>query len=86
MKINELMEIVHEAYPDRYTEMYWDPSIEAPQHNSGDGLAQFIVHEVYETFDPEATDEAQLVEAARVMWAAARETGIVALALDNRRS
>ncbi len=40
---------------------------------SGDTLAQFLVIEVSETFDPDETDEEQIDEACRVISTARRE-------------
>ena len=83
MKINELMEIVHKAYPDEFTRNYWDEKKKQPDpHGSGDTLAKFIVMEIYETFDPRAKRAAQLKEAARVMRRAQTDVYFVVQALE----
>lgn len=81
--INELMEIVHCAYPDEFTREYWDEKKGCPKESSGDTLAEFIVREIHDTFDPKAEASAQLQEAARVMRAAGRELGDIAETLER---
>lgn len=49
----------------------------------GDGLARFIVVEIAETYDPEATDDQQIAEAIRVMDTARREIEGVIRALER---
>lgn len=68
MKINELMTLVGDHYDDRETDRFWDPDKQCPKYSeTGDGLAQFIVIEIAETFDPKASTDDQLEEALRVM-------------------
>ena len=73
MKINDLMRLVAANYDDGFTDTYWDYGMEVPVEASGDTLAQFIVREIYETFDPEASDYDQLEEAYRVICSAKRQ-------------
>ena len=78
MKLNELLEIVHRAYPDEFTRECWDSRRQRARSGSGDTLAEFIVREIADTYDAEATDEAQLDEALRVMRRACTEvTGVI---------
>lgn len=48
---------------------------------SGDTLALFIVRELSDTFDPDASDTDQLVEAFRVIRRASKDLHRVAIAL-----
>lgn len=43
----------------------------------GDGLAEFIVNELEDTYDPDASDKDQINEAVRVMTNARDELNIV---------
>ena len=74
MNLAELMNIVNAAYPDnRVADYINEDGSQKERHPEDDlvfgfdGLAQFIVVEITETFDPKASDKAQLREAARVM-------------------
>ena len=84
MKINELLEIVHQAYPNEQTRCCWDPIGRQVCPGSGDTLAEFVVQEIAETYDPKATDKAQLEEAARLMRWACIELEAVIKALEAR--
>ena len=78
MKLNELLEIVHRAYPSEDTRRCWDAKKQKVRTGAGDTLAEFIVREIADTYDAEATDEAQLDEALRVMRRACTEvTGVI---------
>jgi uncharacterized protein YqgQ len=83
MKLNDLMEIVHKAYPDELTREYWE-SIESRMDplGSGDTLAEFVVREIADTYDSGATDKEQLYEAARVIRRAENDCARVAEALE----
>lgn len=59
MKLEELIDIANQAYPDDFVRQYYDD----PQGNHGDSLARFIAFEIIETFDEEGTDENQLAQA-----------------------
>lgn len=50
----------------------------------GDTLALFIVRELAETFDPEATDQQQIVEAIRVIERAKSNLDSIVMALQAR--
>ena len=77
MKIQKLMHAIGRGYPDGYTDEYFDFTFGVPKLGAGDGLARFIVQEVFETFDPDATDEAQIDEACRVLQVTIREVSDV---------
>lgn len=85
MKLNVLLEIVHRAYPDEMTRECWDSRRQRARSGSGDTLAEFIVREITDTYAAEATDEAQLDEAMRVMRRACTEVTGVIDALEERK-
>ena len=85
MKLNKLLEIVHRAYPDEMTRECWDSRSQRARSESGDTLAEFIVREIADTYDAEATDEAQLDEALRVTRRACTELTGVIEALEERK-
>ena len=74
MTLNELMQKVIDAYPDPDSiAAYWNPGTgKMNKKASGDTLAEFIVREISETFDPEdyPTDEEQLRHARHHLWLA----------------
>lgn len=80
MKLSELINIANEHYDDGYLAMYFDFANDVPALSDGQGdtLAEFVVAEIADTFDPDADDEDQLREAIRVMKAAARQLQVVA--------
>ena len=58
-----LLNLANEAYADGYLAEYFDPETGERRQGSGDTLAQFIVAELRDTFDAEASRSAQLQEA-----------------------
>jgi hypothetical protein len=68
-----ILETADKAYPDNYIMQVWDLLREGEESGFGDGLAEFIVRELAETFDEDAEYVDQLHEAARVMEMAGRE-------------
>ena len=71
MDIRDIMGRINDVYDGDGTIFnYWDGGKgkprKVPLHGGGDTLAKFIVQEVFETHDPDATDEDQLGEAARL--------------------
>lgn len=85
MKINELMEIVHKSYPDETTRRYWSDIDRCPDNGTGDGFAEAVVTEVFETFDGKARDEAQFSTAADVLERAIEDIQMVWAELERRR-
>jgi hypothetical protein len=75
MTKDRLIEIASEGYPDGMIALYWDKTAQRVdmKTNHGDGLAKFIACELSYTYDPEATQDAQLGELVRVMNTAIRE-------------
>ena len=63
----KLLNLANEAYDDGYLAEYFDPDTGTPRAGSGDTLAEFIVREIRDTFDPNATRSEQLEEARRVL-------------------
>ncbi len=67
LSLVELLNMANEAYDDGYLAEYFHPDTGTPRAGSGDTLAEFIVREIRDTFDPNATRCAQLDEARRVL-------------------
>jgi hypothetical protein len=67
LSLVELLKIANEAYEDGYLAEYFDPDTGAARAGSGDTLAEFIVREIRDTFDPNASRMVQLEEARRVL-------------------
>lgn len=74
MTLNELMQKVIGAYPDPdIIATYWNMDKGKMNKKAfGDTLAEFIVREISETFDPKEypTDEEQLRHARHQLWLA----------------
>ena len=62
MTLNELMQKVIAAYPDPDSiAAYWNPGTgKINKKASGDTLAEFIVAEIMDTFDPGLSDSLQV--------------------------
>jgi hypothetical protein len=73
------------AYPDAFVMEYWDARKGKPKPNpdGGDTLAEFVALELYESFDPEASDDEQIATAVKLMQSAADDLAAVAHALAN---
>lgn len=71
MKLEKIIAIVDNAYPDGMIQQAFDAFNryqELPgEDRVGDGLAEFIVRELADTYDPKAPKKDQLAEAVRVM-------------------
>jgi len=88
MTIAELIKLVDSVYDpcDRIILRYWNTKTECPQYlDAGDDLAFFIVNELFETYDPEATEDEQLQEAIRIMDTAVVELQRVRDAFEKLR-
>ena len=83
MTLNGLLEIVHQAYPDEVTRTCWDPVRESVRMGMGDTLAEFIVREIVDVFEPDAPDRKQIGDALDAMRWAAIELGAVISALER---
>ena len=73
MQLVDLLNKANKGYKDGYLENYFDPKTGEFVQGKGDTLAEFIVVELQETFDPKASDEAQINEALRAMDMARRD-------------
>lgn len=75
MTLEKLIAIADEAYPDGLV------GAAAEDMEVGDTLAEFIVRELRDSFDPKLTSADQLAEAVRVMNTATQELESVEAAL-----
>jgi hypothetical protein len=73
--LNDLIRLVDKYYEDGLVSQYWDFGTSCPKDNpdAGDTLALFVAREIKDTFDPEASREAQISEAARVLYRAGNQ-------------
>jgi hypothetical protein len=86
MRFTQLIEIADAAYPDgmiaQAEEAYQNKCAGTRGRRAtssvGDGLAEFIVNELHDTWDPRSGTANQLAEAERVMNNATSEVGAVA--------
>ena len=85
MKLNAILEIVHQAYPDEHTRRCWNTKKQKPQTGTGDTLAEFIVREIVDTFDADAGDTNQIDAALCAMRWASIELEAVIKALENSK-
>ena len=85
MTLNDLLEIVHGAYPEEHTRQCWDAKKQKVRIGTGDTLAEFVVGEIADTFDPDASAEKQLDMALSEMRWARTELEAVIRALEERR-
>jgi hypothetical protein len=67
LSVLELLGMANEAYPDGFLACYFDKSTGQRKEGSGDSLAQFIVSELTETFDPQASSVEQREKAQHVL-------------------
>ncbi len=75
MKVKDLLDIAGRGYPDGGLSDFYDDQgkpKEAPE-GLGDGLARFIVVELFETFSESQSDEEQINVATRVLGIAHSE-------------
>jgi hypothetical protein len=74
LTIQDIIHMADEAYPDSRVRVNFNPETgKATASHHGDGLANFIVRELCDTFDPKAPRRKQLEEAHWVMASAVRE-------------
>jgi hypothetical protein len=67
MKLVDLLKKANQGYDDGFLSEYFSEETGELIEGQGDTLARFVVIELSETFDPDADDDAQLMEATRVM-------------------
>ena len=85
MTLNELLEIVHRAYPSEDTRRCWDAKKQKVRTGAGDTLAEFIVREIADTFEADAPEESQFDSALCAMRRACTELTGVIEALEERK-
>jgi hypothetical protein len=90
MTLLKIIKIANKAYPDglilqAYKQMEYDLGMGPDTGKVGDGLAEFIVREITETYDPKAGTRAQLREAHRVIETATRELESIGRAIWEAR-
>ncbi len=85
MKLSAIIRRAASVYPDEYILRFFDEKREyaVSDPGGGDTLAEFIAWELYETFDPEASEEEQVRTAIAAMENAARELNLVIRALEG---
>lgn len=85
MKLGTIVSRAASAYPDAWVLQYFDLDRDCAVANKtgGDGLAEFLAWELYETYDPELTDEEQLRTAIEKMRTAEQDLHAVVTALEN---
>ena len=88
MTLNQLVCRAASVYPDAYVLQYWDMENECFKESpdGGDTLAEFIVRELLDTFDAEASEIEQLKTARAVMQRAADDLNKIVRALDSLAS
>ena len=79
MTMEELIKSADDAYDDGLVQQYF----EDPDGNHGDTLAEFIVRELEDTFDPDLPTEKQIAEAIRLMTSAIRQLQDVVSAFEE---
>jgi hypothetical protein len=82
MKLVDLLSKANKYYPDGFLAEYYDSDGNIVD-GQGDTLAEFIVKELKDTFDPDASDEDQIREAIRAMETAKRDICAVLAGLND---
>jgi len=83
MKLVELLNKANEGYVDGFLAEYYNPETGEEKPKDGeDGLAQFIVVELRETFDEKETDNHQRCEAIRALENAVEQLNNVIYKLE----
>ena len=63
LSLVELLNLANQGYADGYLAEYFNPETGERRQGSGDTLAQFIVAEIRDKFDAEASRDDQIREA-----------------------
>ena len=82
MTLVELLNRANKGYPDEFLAMYYDTDTGERISASGDGLAEFIVRELSETFDHDLDDDTQIQTATHVLQNAIRDLQTVIDAIE----
>lgn len=86
MKLTDLISVANRGYTKDFPESSLLTFVDErgePNGETGDTMATFIVTELFETFDPDASDGAQVDEAVRVMERARRDLDNLIACLEN---
>ncbi|MDZ4263793.1 MAG: hypothetical protein U1B30_15860 [Pseudomonadota bacterium] len=86
MTLVELLNIANQGYPDMTLEQLYNHETGEPVDNAdeiGDTLALFILRELRDTFNPDASEDVQVGEAIRVVEMAIDDLMAVASALER---
>ncbi len=83
LSLVELLDRADRGYADSFLSQYYDSATGERVEGSGDTLAEFIVNELSETFDAEASFEAQIDEAHRTLRNGIEALESVSRALDE---
>jgi hypothetical protein len=73
LTLQDLLKGANLRYEDAYLSAYFDPSTGRARAGTGDGLAEFIVRELRETFDESATRAKQIALAIRTLQRAGND-------------
>lgn len=69
----ELLNAANRRYDDSYLSEYFDRITGKPKAGSGDGLAEFIVRELRETFDEDSSRTNQIASAVATLQRAGND-------------
>ena len=85
MKLGTIISRAASAYPEAYVLNYFDLQRDCAvtSKTGGDGLAEFVAWELYETYDPDSDDEQQIRMAIDKMRTAEQDLHAVVTALEN---
>jgi hypothetical protein len=71
--IADILNAANKYYAERYLSTFFNGVTGALKFGDGDTLAQFIVHEISETYDQESSRGEQVAEALKVLERARRD-------------
>ena len=84
LTLKDILDTANKYYSDGYLSEYYDENGNPPKvHGSGDKLAEFIVLEIRETFDENASDNEKITTAIRSMSTAVSDLAGVIRALSE---
>jgi len=86
MTLIELLDIVSKGYPDECTRAFYTNAGEIESEATGDTLAEFIVREIIENFEPDADEVDQINLAVNLLTNASNDIESVVLALHEARA
>lgn len=82
MKLSQVIQVASATYPGILAA--WDAEADRPTDPpAGDPLAWFVVSEIHSTYDPSASDKAQLARASNALTRAKKELRRVESALSS---